>query len=144
MITTKEVAEETIRTKIYRVTGLVERYTAPALGQHEWQVGRQTRYDFDTLIENITYAIEPDSWEDLGGPGTLASHVTSSDQYLIVSQTDRVHKQVEIFLRRLHQLGRGGAMFVSRSWASRRPARLPEVGRGNTLPQRSKLPDNWR
>lgn len=32
--------------------------------------------DFDSLIELITTTVEPDSWEDLGGPGSIAPFAT--------------------------------------------------------------------
>ena len=36
------------------------------------QQGGQSQADFDTLIELITTTVDPDTWEDVGGQGTIA------------------------------------------------------------------------
>lgn len=141
LITTEEKAEEEIRTKIYRVSGMVEVSRVPSLGRQTQQVAWQEGVDFDTLIETIALAIEPEAWDFLGGPGTIAGHVTGGHQFLIVSQTDRVHDKVEIFLRRLQHLGgtiRPGA--VSLPTKLPQTSQLPEVGRDKWSRRSSRLP----
>ena len=84
---------------------LAELITIPLCGDNARQTKWQERYDFDTLIENVLTVIEPDTWDDLGGPGSITTHVTVGHQFLVIAQTDRMHDKIEIYLRRLHQLG---------------------------------------
>lgn len=58
--------------------------------------------DFDSLITLITTTIEPESWEDVGGPGTVAPFETNLS--LVVSQTQEVHEKIADLLRQLRRL----------------------------------------
>ena len=48
--------------------------------------------DFDTLIETVTSTIAHDSWDESGGPGSIAAFETNLS--LVVSQTENVHQQI--------------------------------------------------
>ena len=144
LITTQDNAEQQMRTKIYRVSGIVEFRQIPLWGGNARQAAWQDRYDFDTLIENISIAVEPDTWEYLGGSATITAHATVRHQFLIVSQTDRVHDMVEIYLWRLNQLG--GARqprSVSPSTTLTQSSKLPEVGRDNSSRRSLRLPGSF-
>jgi hypothetical protein len=65
------------------------RSTGPANGNHDGAAGRGGGVpggmrprgggviaDFDSLIELITTTIDPDSWDDVGGPGSVAEFAT--------------------------------------------------------------------
>ena len=56
--------------------------------------------DFDSLIDVITAAIAPTSWEDVGGPGSMEPH----GQSLITAQTADVHDQIEELIRTLRRV----------------------------------------
>ncbi|HUE72483.1 MAG TPA: hypothetical protein VMP01_16485 [Pirellulaceae bacterium] len=58
--------------------------------------------DFDTLIDLITTTIEPESWDDVGGPGTIAEFPTNLS--LVVSQTQEVHDKISDLLEQLRRL----------------------------------------
>ena len=58
--------------------------------------------DFDSLIELITTTVEPDSWEELGGPGSVAPFATNLS--LVVSQTQEVHDRLADLLAQLRRL----------------------------------------
>lgn len=58
--------------------------------------------DFDSLIELITTTVEPDSWEELGGPGSVAPFATNLS--LVVSQTQEVHDRLADLLEQLRRL----------------------------------------
>ena len=60
--------------------------------------------DYATLIDLIETTIEPDSWDSVGGPGSMAPF--ESNLSLIVSQTDEGHQQVAALLQRLRGLQR--------------------------------------
>ena len=64
--------------------------------------GGGSQADFETLIELITTTVEPESWEDLGGSGTLAEFPTNLS--LVVSQTQEVHEKVADLLAQLRRL----------------------------------------
>ena len=58
--------------------------------------------DFDSLIELITTTIAPESWEEVGGPGSIADFPTTLS--LVVSQTQGVHKQIVDLLDQVRRL----------------------------------------
>lgn len=50
-------------------------------------------YDTDSVISQVTATIAPETWEDVGGPGSLAFFPPTLD--FVFSQTDDVHEQIE-------------------------------------------------
>lgn len=58
--------------------------------------------DFDTLIELITTTISPDSWDDVGGPGSIAQFDTNLS--LVISQTQEIHEKIADLLEQLRRL----------------------------------------
>ncbi len=58
--------------------------------------------DFDTLIELITSTIEPDTWEEVGGPGSIEGFAGTLS--LVVSQTQDVHERIVDLLEQLRRL----------------------------------------
>ncbi len=65
-------------------------------------MGGAAMADFDTLIELITTTIEPQSWDDVGGPGAIESFPTNLS--LVVSQTQEVHEKLADLLDQLRRL----------------------------------------
>jgi general secretion pathway protein D len=65
-------------------------------------LGGGPQADFDSLIELITTTIEPDSWDEVGGDGSIAPFETNLS--LVVSQTQEVHEQIVDLLRQLRRL----------------------------------------
>ena len=61
-----------------------------SLTDHE----RSGQADFDSLIEVITETIEPESWEELGGAGTVVEF-EGANLSLAVSQTQEVHEVLD-------------------------------------------------
>ncbi|MFZ5832237.1 MAG: type II secretion system protein GspD, partial [Planctomycetota bacterium] len=58
--------------------------------------------DFDALIELITTTIAPTTWDDVGGPGSIAEFETNLS--LVISQTQQVHEQIVDLLQQLRRL----------------------------------------
>ncbi len=58
--------------------------------------------DFDALIELITKTIEPDSWDEVGGQGTIAEFETNLS--LVISQTQEIHEKIADLLDQLRRL----------------------------------------
>lgn len=87
-ITTEEMAEENLQTRIYRVDGLIGNSDPSSL-------------DFDGLIEMVTTTVNPDSWEEVGGTGTM----TSANRTLVISQTQETHEEIEALFGALRGVG---------------------------------------
>ncbi len=58
--------------------------------------------DFDSLIELITTTIQPTTWDEVGGPGSIAPFETNLS--LVVSQTQDVHEEIVDLLEQLRRL----------------------------------------
>ena len=53
--------------------------------------------DFDSLVEVVTTTIEPNSWDDVGGPGSIKEFDSIGEQHsaVIIMQREDLHAQVE-------------------------------------------------
>lgn len=58
--------------------------------------------DFDSLIELITTVVEPDSWQDVGGPGAVAASPATTS--LVVRQTQAAHEEIQRLFTTLRNL----------------------------------------
>jgi general secretion pathway protein D len=65
-------------------------------------MGGGVQADFDALIDLITTTIAPESWVDVGGPGSIKEF--ESNLSLVVSQTQDVHEQIADLLQQLRRL----------------------------------------
>lgn len=95
LITTPEAAESELTTKVYPVRDLVAYRFADA-GKHGYDE------DYESLIELITTTIAPDSWDEVGGPGSIEEFENA--RTLVISQTDEVHRAIEPLLVKLRQV----------------------------------------
>ena len=108
-ITTVETSEGNLQTRVLPVADIIVRNGVA---------------DFDPLIEAITSVIEPNSWEDVGGPGAISPFKTS----LIVSQTSGVARQVDQLLTALRAAMKPGIKPISFPASARiRKALQPKV-----------------
>ncbi|QDU74365.1 hypothetical protein Pan97_13720 [Bremerella volcania] len=55
--------------------------------------------DFDNLIRSITSSIQPDSWEEYGGPGAIAD--CPLGDCLVVAQTREIHETIAELLEQV-------------------------------------------
>jgi hypothetical protein len=85
MITTPDDAESHLRNLAYAVHDLVDTPEGA---------------DFAPLIQLITASLAPHSWDDVGGPGACRG---IGDGWLLVEQTDEVHRQVAHLLSQLRR-----------------------------------------
>jgi general secretion pathway protein D len=65
-------------------------------------LGGGSMADFDSLIELITSTVSPDSWDDVGGPGSIAPFETNLS--LVIRQTEEVHEEIVDLLEQLRRL----------------------------------------
>ncbi len=78
------------------------RMTSGPVGFGPGGLGGAAQADFDSLIELITSTINPDSWDDVGGPGSIKEFATNLS--LVVSQTQDVHEEIEDLLEQLRRM----------------------------------------
>ena len=90
LITTNEAAEARCEPVVYPVADLVEKYRD--------RNGNITP-DFDSLIEMIQSTVAPSSWDEVGGPGSIAKFDTNLS--LVLDQTQEVHEEVVDLLEQL-------------------------------------------
>ena len=81
LITTPEEDESTMTTKVYDVADLV---VCQGSDGELWD-------DYDSLIEIITSTVLPTTWDQVGGPGSIAPAGFGTAKAIVVSQTYRVH-----------------------------------------------------
>jgi hypothetical protein len=113
-ITSEEKASEALETRVYNVRDLVEiqsnRAGKPATALTPVPVpqgtkvvlkerGTITYQDFDTLIDLITSTVQPDSWTDNGGQGSISGFPRGS--LLVVSQTEDIQEELQQLLNML-------------------------------------------
>ncbi len=58
--------------------------------------------DFESLIELITTTIAPTTWDEVGGPGSIAPFETNLS--LVISQTQEVHEEISDLLEQLRRM----------------------------------------
>ena len=92
LLTTTDVASQELSSVVYPVADLVQ-YGPPQVG-----VGRQY---FDELIGLITTNVQPDSWDEVGGPATVCELGSTSS--LVISQTREPHDEIIRLLAGLRQ-----------------------------------------
>ena len=86
-ITTSTVAEETLVTRMYTVADLIR----SSLGPHFSELKQ--------LEECISSTVVPDSWDDVGGPGTIAHYKGA----LTISNTLEAHRDIAGLLNALRK-----------------------------------------
>jgi general secretion pathway protein D len=123
IITTPEDAGSRLVTRVYDCRELmklpspvkkVTRARAPTQGdaigsseipaaapEKDKEVGADGGYDITDLIQLIQSTVVPDSWDEVGGPGSMADF----KGLITISQTQDVHDQVEKLLNMLHNAG---------------------------------------
>jgi general secretion pathway protein D len=75
---------------------------APTMAGGPGGLGGGSGADFDSLIELIEQTIAPQSWDTVGGVGSVSGFETNLS--LVVSQTQEVHEQIADLLDQLRRL----------------------------------------
>ncbi len=95
VITTPEEAENNLETHVYPVADLL------CVGRSAHDIGRGRHDDYDTLLETITSIIAPDTWDQVGGAGSIEAFPAS--RALVISATRPVHRQIGPLLETLRK-----------------------------------------
>ena len=98
MITTPEECESELTTVLYPVTDLVRFRDTKG---EEWQ-------DYDSLIDLIASTVEPQSWDMVGGPGSINGYPVGKVDTIVVSQTQEVHREIAALLEKLRAVAAQG------------------------------------
>jgi hypothetical protein len=96
LITTPEEAESKLTTKAYDVSDLVV-----CRDNHD-----QLWDDYDTLIDTICSCVMPMTWDQVGGPGSIAGATLGTSKVLVVSQTDVVHEKIAKLLADIREVAK--------------------------------------
>ena len=86
---------ETLVTRVYPVDDLMTYGPRPGGTSQDWP-------DYQSLIELITSTIEPTTWDDLGGPASIAPQLETLT--VVVYQTPSVHDDLERLLSDLRRV----------------------------------------
>jgi hypothetical protein len=93
IVTTNERAEENLVVRVYPVRDLV------------WtDNGHEIVEDYQEIIDAVTNTVDPDTWDSVGGPGSIQP-LKNSGAFL-VSQTWQVHERLERVLTTLRRVRR--------------------------------------
>ncbi|QDU47524.1 Serpin (serine protease inhibitor) [Symmachiella dynata] len=103
-ITTLHMCEAIGKIRVYDVADLVGG-TSPDKNQ---------AFDFEPLVELLTYTISPDMWEEVGGPGTISEFESAGTALLVIRNSPFVHYEIEGLFSKLRQMRHEGNPFVSR------------------------------
>ena len=94
LITSKDVAEQTLETRVYDV------YDLPAFRRGDGK----TVPDYEQLILAITKSIDSETWDEVGGPCSIKEYDAGGIQALVVSQTYAAHERILILLEGVRKL----------------------------------------
>ncbi len=110
VLTTQDEVEAQLEVELYPVRDLVWKgidVTNPQiikrLQEGPWENDSIVSLpDYDALIEMLTTTIEPDSWEELGGPGSLGIFDMRAD-CLVIAQTQSIHESIQTALTQVRE-----------------------------------------
>jgi hypothetical protein len=117
LITSSDEEESILTTKAIDVSDLVV-----CRGAHDelWD-------DYTTLIDMITSTITPQTWDSVGGPGSIEGATLGKAKVLVVLQTYHVHRQITDLLEQIRE--------VAKKTPDREPPR-----RSTSIPQHRQAP----
>ena len=96
LITTPDEANNRLVTRVYEVGDLVSCRDKKG---RLWP-------DFRSLIEMVTSVIQPTTWDEVGGPGSINEGLFAHGKMLVVSQTADVHEEMAQLLEDVRKVAR--------------------------------------
>ncbi|MBI3866401.1 MAG: hypothetical protein HY290_31360, partial [Planctomycetia bacterium] len=81
--------------------GQIPRMSDP-VDNHDFMGGGGVQADFTSLMNLISQTVQPDSWEELSGPGSMVPYRTTLS--LVIRQTQAVHDEIADLLGQLRRL----------------------------------------
>ena len=90
-----------------------------------YDLSRLTSTDnYDSIVDAITSTVSPESWEDVGGNGSIKVVNVRGRNLLVVSTNYHRHREISRLLNSLHRMGGSS---LTRGWGQ--PYRSSETGR---------------
>jgi hypothetical protein len=101
VITSEEAAANYLETRVYEVTSLAANMKDGAFVVRLGTTAEMTQR-VNTLCETIRNSVQPDSWDELGGIGTM-DYLAGKDHryFLTVTQTEKCHYELKQLLTKL-------------------------------------------
>ncbi len=99
-VTTADEANNRCTARVYPVADLVMFSDGTSRGGLATR-SRNDQADFDSLIQVITSTIQPSTWDDVGGMGSIKGFDPSLS--LVVSQTREAHEEIGLLLAALRK-----------------------------------------
>jgi hypothetical protein len=122
-ITTPEEAECEMETKIYPIGDLVLPPNVSGQSPDAQQA------DFDSLIDLLSSTVKPQSWDSVGGAGSISPF--GNGLAIVVNQTQEVHEEIEDVLAKLRKIKPEG---IGQSMPSKPRPRAGDVPRSRAMP----------
>jgi hypothetical protein len=137
LITTPEDLEAHPDMRVYPVRDLVTVRVPDEKG-----AGDRFVPDYDSLIDLITTSVAPESWADVGGPGSIKEFDNSC--VLVVSQSRRVHREIEELLATLRRAKQFQGLAAPPVPTSRSPRIKGRVASSPPRPVAAASPQAWQ
>lgn len=99
-VTSVETAEYTLRTEIYDVKNLVAASDEGAAIVYSTDAPSG---GYEQLLSLVTRTVRPESWEEMGGVGTMAPFAAGEKKLLVVSQSYAAHREIADLLSELER-----------------------------------------
>ena len=96
MVTIAAGAAERLETRVYDVTDLV----------HWRDPNRADRFDFSRVMQLLETTIEPRSWQNLSGPGSIMEFDSDEYRVLCIRQTQPIHQKIQELLAAIRKARR--------------------------------------
>ncbi len=94
--------DPTVLAQMSNSTGRGPTPTSTPLATGPGGAGGAALADFDSLIDLIVSTIQPTSWDEVGGPGSIREFPTNLS--LVISQTQEVHEEIADLLEQLRRM----------------------------------------
>lgn len=99
LVTTPDKSQECLATRLYHLDDILIKQV------DEDGVPCYNRNDFVPLMRIISDTVEPKTWQEVGGAGTIDAYMTPRGPLLVVSQTSDVHEKTLHLLATLASYG---------------------------------------
>jgi hypothetical protein len=98
LITTAEEANEELETRVYDVSDL------PQPNDMSWRQPQTAAPSFDEMIDVISHTVQPTTWGNASGPGSIRPFEAAGIRALAVNQTTGVHAALESLFAQLRAI----------------------------------------
>ncbi len=102
ILTTTEAAEQRLSLRVYDVTPLIDQRSATTT-QDSNSFGYSLQGNFRSLIHVLETAVDPETWETLGGPSSIVPFQCRQRHWLVISTTISTQWKIQALLNCVNQ-----------------------------------------